>query len=430
MYAQPVISLSQAINLGLANKKSITATSLDVAISNLKAHALQRKMMPQITAEYDGIYNAILPTSILPIGFFNANYPSDSTKSVQFGTKWNQSVGISVSQPLLDLSIQASLNEAKLKTLIATLSIAELEYELANMISQTYIDIYLQQAKIQTAIDDTSRTYLSLVLIQNKFNAKTLLKSELNKSKINHNNAIQFLRDAISLLIQDKLELGFLMGRISAEELDFSIDSTFVNQYQIIDKSDSLDVRKLPSLQLLELQSLLPNLQSKLEKTKHYPVVKLNGFLGANQYSNKFNPILANTWFGSSYVGVNVNFPVLFGENIPNKVRQLKLESMQYDSQWEDKLLLSKKDMASAKIKYDNLSSQVQNQEMNISLSLESIKIFQSRVKEGQESESVLNTEEANLQVLQSQNQENKKQLWIYRLNYLYSSGQLYTLWK
>ena len=46
--AQNTITLSQAINNGLANKKNIAASKLDETISKLQIQALYRKYWPQI----------------------------------------------------------------------------------------------------------------------------------------------------------------------------------------------------------------------------------------------------------------------------------------------------------------------------------------------------------------------------------------------
>jgi len=73
--------------------------------------------------------------------------------------------------------------------------------------------------------------------------------------------------------------------------------------------------------------------------------------------------------------------------------------------------------------------SQLETQEENLALSIESITIIQARVTEGQESASTLNLEEANLQSLKTEYEMNKKQLWNNWLNYLKASGQLNILW-
>ena len=68
--------------------------------------------------------------------------------------------------------------------------------------------------------------------------------------------------------------------------------------------------------------------------------------------------------------------------------------------------------------------------EENISLSNETIRIIQERVKEGQETSSALNTEEAGIQTIEADEAVAKKQLWLYWLDYLKSTGQLNKLWK
>ena len=74
--------------------------------------------------------------------------------------------------------------------------------------------------------------------------------------------------------------------------------------------------------------------------------------------------------------------------------------------------------------------SELKSQEENIALSIESVTIFQERVSGGQESASNLNLEEADLQKLNADFQGNKKQYWLYFLDYLKATGKLEMLWK
>lgn len=430
VHAQRIITLPQAIQNGIANKKNIIAGKLDANISNLQTQAMYRKYWPQVSAEYTYMYNPILQTSILPIGIFNPNYPIDATKSVQFGTKWTQSVGLIALQPLINVSIQKQIHEAKLKERIAVLSQEQTEYELAYNIAQTYIDIYLQEAKIKSCIADTGRTYVSYKLLKNKFDEKRLLKSDLNTSKVNHNNTVQSLSDGISQLIEDKVYLLFLMGTTDMDKWDFEIDTLFTTNYSISPKVMPIQIDQLPEMQQLTLQSQLTHLQVNSEKSKHIPTVNFKGYLGANQYTNVFNPLAANSWFGLSYLGLDVMVPLLFGENLKNKTQQLKLQFKQYELQKENKTLQYTKDLITANLQIENIKTQLVTQKENITLLSESIAIFQARVEEGQESTSNLNLEEANLQALEAKYETSKKQLWVHWLDYLKASGQLSILWK
>jgi outer membrane protein TolC len=402
----------------------------DLLIRRLQTEALYKKYWPQVSLEYTYLYNPILQTSIMPIGIFNSAYPADATMSVQFGTKWSQTAGATVIQPLIDLSIPWQINEAKLQERITAASQAQSEYELAFTIAQMYIEISLQESKIKSAIADTNRTFISYKLLNNKFAEKRLLKSDLNKSVINHNNAVQQLKDALSELIEDKVYLLFLTGETAIEKSDFAIDTGFIQQYKLTSSGIPSVNETIPELMQLELQAQQSGIQAKSEKAKRLPTISLKGFLGANQYTNKFDPTKTNSWFGLSYVGIDLKFPLLFGENIHKNIQVLRLQSTQYNQQKEDKSALYAKDAYTSKLKMERVMSQLKTQEENLALSIESIAITQDRVIEGQESASTLNMDEASLQSLKAEYEMNKKQLWSNWLNYLKASGQLNILWK
>jgi outer membrane protein TolC len=88
------------------------------------------------------------------------------------------------------------------------------------------------------------------------------------------------------------------------------------------------------------------------------------------------------------------------------------------------------KDTFTSKLSIARVMFQLKTQEENIALSVESIDITQARVKEGQESASAQNLDEADLQNLKAEYEMNKKQLWVNWLNYLKASGKLSILWK
>jgi outer membrane protein len=427
---QNVLTLNQAINNGFSNRKNILAGKSDLLIRRLQTEALYKKYWPQVSLEYTYLYNPILQTSILPIGIFNSAYPADATMSLQFGTTWSQTAGATVTQPLIDLSILSGISEAKLEERITAASQAQSEYELAFLIAQTFIEISLQESKIKSAIADTTRTFISFKLLNNKFTEKRLLKSDLNKSLINHNNAVQQLLDDLSGLIEDKVYLLFLTGETAIDKSDFVTDTSFIKQFKLTASGIHPGNDEIPELMQLELQAQLSGEQVKSEKAKRMPTLSMKGFLGANQYTDKFDPIATNSWFGLSYVGINLKLPLFFGENVKKNIQILRLQSTQYNQQKEDKSAVYAKDAYISKLKMERVNSQLKTQEENLALSIESIGITQARVQEGQESASTLNLDEASLQSLNAEYELNKKQLWNNWLSYLKASGQLNILWK
>jgi outer membrane protein TolC len=428
--SQNTLTLKQAINNGFSNRKNIQAGKSNLLIRKLQTEALYKKYWPQVSLEYTYLYNPILQTSILPIGIFNPAYPADATMSVRFGKTWSQTAGATVTMPLFDLSIPRQINEAKLQERIMAATQSQSEYELAFTIAQSYIEIGLHESKIKSAIADTIRTFISYQLLKNKYVEKRLLKSDLNKSLINHNNAKQQLIDDLLELIEEKVYLLYLTGEIAIEKSDFATDTSFIKQYTLTVSGVFSDKGVIPELMELDLQAQLTGIQIKSENAKHMPVLSMKGFFGANQYTNNFRPTESNTWFGQSYIGLDLKYPIFFGENLHKNKQILRLQSTQFNQQKEDKSALYAKDAYTSKLKIELVISQLETQKENLALSNESFVITQARVIEGQESASTLNLDESSLQSLNAAYEMNKKQLWINWLNYLKASGQLNILWK
>jgi outer membrane protein TolC len=131
-------------------------------------------------------------------------------------------------------------------------------------------------------------------------------------------------------------------------------------------------------MQQLQLQKRLANLQQQTEKSKYLPTVRLKGFTGANQYSNLLNPVASNTWFGYSYLKLDAKLPLLNGEDKQKKIRELQLQSNQYQKKWEDKSAQHQQQITTALLQLRNLESQLQNQEANLALERQSVRLIKT----------------------------------------------------
>jgi len=424
--AQAILPMKEAIRRGLENRKSIKSGKMDIQLRKLQTEALVRKYWPQVAFEYLYQFNPILATSILPIGAFNPSYPANATEAVKFGTKWSQNAGITVIQPLLDLTINRQIREFTLQEKISQAGEEQTEYQLAYDIAQAYENIRIQESQLTLSVADSNRTWISYRLQKDKFDNHRLLKSDLNTALINHNNAVQKWKDAVSQLIENKVFILYLTGQNNPEKVDFTLDSGF---YSFPDKESSVQPDSIPEIHSLILQEKLPGLQIKSERAKFIPQISLKGFLGANQFTNSFNPVQAGTWFGNSYIGLDIKIPFLNGDDKPRLIQQYHIQEDQYKTQKEDKMEGYRKDALTAKIRMDRIREQIKTNEENIKLSQETIQIIQLRVKEGQETASTLNTQEASLQDLEANYEIARKQYWTYWLDYLKATGKLSLLW-
>ena len=426
VFGQNKTTMPEAIKAALGNRKNIQAGRTNIVVQQLQTEALYKKYYPQLSLDYTYQYNPILQSSILPIGKFNPSLPSDATESVQFGTTWSQAAGLTVTQPLVDFSIKKRIAESRLQEKITGTTQAQIEYELAYDVAKSYVNIWLNQQQISSTILDSARTWVSYQLQKDRFDAGKLLKSDLNKAFINHNNSKQKMRDAIAEAIENKVYLLFLTGNNNA---DIEIDTTFFNQDLSLQNQSNINTDVVPILQQIFLQKQLTALKTQTEKTKYLPTIGLKGFLGANQFTNNFNPVEANSWFGYSNIGLVIKLPVLIGEDRTKIAQELKIQETQFELQAADKKEQFAQESTIAMLKMANLKSQLQTSKENLSLSQESLSIIQKRVEAGQQTASYLNTEELELQRIALDYIGVQKQTWLFWLDYLKASGRLTQLW-
>ena len=426
--AQEILTLKKALEKGLASNKSLLSGTLEQEKLKLKTKELQRGYQPTLLAEYNYQYNPVLPTSILPIGVFNPNFPPDATQSVRFGTSWSQTAGLSLDQPLLDFSIKRKIEEARLAEKITSASNDEKAYEWAHAIVSSYIQLYILEAEQKEAMADSLRTYLSYSLQRSRFEENRLLKADLNKAKINHNNTVQKLADKTSRLEEEKIFLLYLTGSIETANTDFIVDTTFFTESLLewYDKSPALE--RLPAWQRISLQYQQLDQQAAIEKAALLPTVSLKGYLGANQFTNTFNPFAPGTWFGLSFVGLTANIPIISRTNLSGRLRQIQLQSDQSaleKAQIQEDL---SRDVLTIRLQLEKLHERLKTLEENLVLSEESLRIYQNRFKEGLESASIVNTEETGFQLLKAEYETEKKRMWLNWLEYIKSTGLLWEL--
>ena len=109
---EQTLSLNEAVKYALQHNPTFRNALVDEQISAEKANEAGTRYYPRISGTLDGRYNTQLPTSIIPAKAFNER-AGDSLIKTQFGTNWNMTAALDLTQPIIDLSISAEVNSAK-----------------------------------------------------------------------------------------------------------------------------------------------------------------------------------------------------------------------------------------------------------------------------------------------------------------------------
>jgi outer membrane protein TolC len=418
------IKLITCIDSALSNKGNIQAVRTDIEIAKLQTSSAYQKYLPDLSLNYNYRYNPIIPTQIIPLGQFS-QIPTDEKRPIKFGTDWQQNSGLNLYQPIIDFSIKSRVAESKINEKLKNTDAIAAERDLKLEVIKSFTNVWLREEQLRSATLDTLRTYRTKELFFAKSKEGKVLKTEVNKAILTHNNALSNYVVVSSSLTREKIYMSFLTGISLEALLDGTFDfSPFSDDVLNISKTDPL-LDSIPSVQSLRFRAQLLEQQQRSERMKHTPTIGFEGFLGANQYTDTFNPFLSDSWYGSSYVGLSLRFQILSGSSTKNRVSQLKLEEEGLKSRLDDEInsVSNKSLLLSEEIR--QIEYQAGLSEKNIALYEENLSLNQERFDKGQINAYDLLTDEIDFQKEQSRFNEKRAELVYKQIELISNAGAL-----
>jgi outer membrane protein TolC len=377
------ITLTECVDSALKNKVDIQAVRVDKLIAQLQTKENYTGYVPRISLGYDFRYNIVIPSQIVPVGQFNP-IPTDEMRAIRFGTKWQQNAGLSLYQPLLDLSVKSHIAESRINEKLKNSDLKKAEQDLKSEVIRSFANVWLRQREKVTSESDTVRTYKTLMLLEAGSEEGRVQKTDLNRALISHNRALTAFGSAQSELAKEKIYLSFLTGlplkKLDESDFDFSVFEAGILPEDIAEVSfDSL-----PAIEQLKLNAELSLQQIRTEKNARMPVAGVEAFAGANQYSNSFEPFVADSWYGNSYVGLTVKLPLTGDLNIRNRISQLRLREEGLRSRLTDEKNRIINNLLRLKEEIARLREDVRIAETNKGLLEENLALSQERYSSGQ----------------------------------------------
>ena len=418
------IKLIACIDSALANKGNIRAVKTDIEIARLQTSSAYQKYLPDLSLSYNYRYNPIIPTQIIPLGQFN-QIPTDEKRPIKFGTDWQQNAGLNLYQPIIDFSIKSRVAESKINEKLKNTDAEAAERDLKLEVIRSFTNVWLREEQTRSATLDTLRTYRTKELFMAKSNEGQVLRTEVNRAILNHNNALSNYIAVSSSLTREKIYMSFLTGISLETLLDGTFDfSPFSEDFMKTENAGSL-LDSIPSVKSLRLRAQLLEQQQKSERVKNTPTIGFEGFIGANQYTDTFDPFLSDSWYGSSYLGLSLRFQVLSGSSTKNRVNQLKLEGKVIESRLGDEINSVSNAILQLAEEIRQIEYQAELSRQNIDLYKENLSLNQDRFDKGQINAYDLLTDEIDFQKEQSSFNEKRAELIYKKIELINNSGAL-----
>lgn len=318
-------TLQEAIDYALAHNQNYLNAALDVKSAEYRNKEFVGIGLPQISASADVKDYLSIPTSLIPAEFFGG--APGTFMPVKFGTKYNASYGISVSQILFNSDYFVGLDAAKELVLLSEKNLQRNKVETHAIVTKAYYSAIISKERLQI-IDANIERIKKLLDDSKALNAAGFIeKLDVDRIELTYNNL---------LAEKDKLErivglaetlLKYQMGY----DLSSPITLTDIIKPDLMIDIQSLEQEKLnyearPEYAMLQSQRNINAIELRSKRGQYLPTLVAYGSFQNQAQRTTFDIFdIDQPWFKIGLIGATLNVPIFSGGSKHYRVQQSKL---------------------------------------------------------------------------------------------------------
>lgn len=320
-------SLKEAQQYAIENNYEIKNKQLDIELARKKIWETTAIGLPQVSGS--GSYNHFLdiPTQLIPAEFFDGE--PGTFIPVQFGTKHNATIGISVSQLIFSGEYIVGLQASKIFLELSTRGLAKSENDIRETIAKSYylVLVAAESKKILTqSLDNMKRIQRETEEIYKEGMIEDTDVDQMRLTVSNLENSLATLTKQVELAIR---LLKFQLGIDFEEsiELTDSIDGVLTAQSVSPSLVKEFDVSQNIDFQLLETTENLQKLNLKRQQSAYLPSLAGFASFSRNAYRKEFTFFDSDEkWFPTNLVGLQLTVPIFSSGMRISRIKQARIE--------------------------------------------------------------------------------------------------------
>ena len=416
------LSLKQAIDYALSHQSAILNAGIDEEIAKNTVRQTVGIGLPQVSTNFNFQDYLKVPTSLLPGEVFGQ---PGTQIPVQFGVKYNSSVGIELNQMIFDGSYIVGLQASKTYKELSVRNSTRTRIETVVAVTKAYYSALVSAEQLGLVDANLSQLSKSLndteALFKNGFAEKIdvdrlqVLKNNLETERENVTRLlvvnVDLLKFQMGMPITASLELTDKIGDVRSESVQLSTADTTVYKRRI-------------EYSLLETQRKLDELDFKRYKSQFLPTLK--GFASANKsfQSNDFSDLYSRN-FPTSVIGLTFSWNLINGGQRIYQMRNAKLAIRKTDNNIFNLKNGIAQEVSTTQKMYVNSLRSVENQERNLGLAREILRVTRIKYEQGVGSSLEVTTAETSLKEAQNNYINALYDLLINKVNLEKATGQI-----
>ncbi len=437
-------SAKQAVDFAMKNATEIKNALLDVQIQQQTNKEITSVALPQINGNINGTHYLDIPTTTLPDfispsvygvlvqngvkdGNGNTiNFPSNGFGSVpaKFGTQWNASGGVDVSQILFDGQVFVGLKARSTALKLANQTADVTKEQIKATVYKLYYQLIVGQQQATSIDANISRFEKLFSDSKEMFKNGFIEKLDVDKVEVQLNNLKTEKEKINSQLETGNAALKFMINLPQKEILTLT-DSLQEEDLTNVTLLDSIDYKNRKEYQLLNSALKLNQLNITRYQLSKLPSIVAFGSYSKNAQRNEFNFFDKGEWFSTSLVGVKMSVPLFDGFGRSAKIQKARLELLKTKNNLDhlEQGISFEVNNASLKIKTAILT--LQNQKHNTQLAEKVYNTTKLKYEQGLGSNMEIYSAQTELKMAQNNYYGALYDAIIAKIDYLKATGTL-----
>ncbi|WP_449436037.1 TolC family protein [Pedobacter steynii] len=392
-------SLKEAVDYALSHQSAVLNAQIDEEIAKNDVKKTVGTGLPQVSTTFNFQDYLKVPTSLLPGEFFGQ---PGTQIPVKFGVKYNSSAGIELNQLLFDGTYIVGLQASKTYKELSVRSTARTKIETVVAVTKAYYSVLVNKEQLKL-ID------ANLVQLTKSFNDTEAMFKNGFAEKIDADrllvlkNNLETERENASRLLSVNIDLlKFQMGMpvtASLEPVD-KISEVRAQPVSVV-VADTSAYKARIEYSLLETQKKLNLLDVKRYKSTFLPTLK--GFASATKsfQSDNFSNLYDQN-YPTSVIGLTLSWNLINGGQRIYQLRNAKLVVRQTENKMEDLRNGIVNEISTNQKLYANSQRSLENQERNLKLAEEILRVTRIKYEQGIGSSLEVTTAETSLKEAQN----------------------------
>ncbi len=374
------LSLGEAQEYAILHNKTIKASKLDIEAARMSTWEAISGGLPKVDGNASLNDNLKLMTTLLPGEFLGL--PPGEKVPIQFGSKYNTSYGLQVSQLLFNASYFVGVQTARLAEELSVQGLEKSEQDTRELIISTYYLILVSEESLK--ILDENRKNLEEMLFATKSMFSVGMAEETDVDQMVSNvSMIDNTRRSMERNIEVSYNLMRFQLGVEPETVITLTQSleNFIEEVNVIALSaQDFDLQSSIDYRLLSSQERLSELAVKMQKSTVLPT--LSGFYTYNEsgMGDKLNDL---QWFPNSMIGLQLSVPIFASGQRYSKIKRAEFDLQKIrtnKSMVSDQLRLQEK-----QLRYNllNANEQFQSQKKNVEVAKRIYTSVENKYKQG-----------------------------------------------